>query len=218
MNYLILGNGDYARMVFRYLKNTMGIQVAAYTVDKKYITESVLDGIAVIPTDETLGRFDPKTTKIYMGIGYRNMSQIKEREYIRYKKMGYDFENYIHPTASIENNVVLGEGNNIFEGVIIQEGVIMGNANLIYSGAFIAHENKIGNYNLISAKTCIAGCSVVENNCFIGINATIRDHIKLANYTLAGAGTYVNSSTSEYDVIVAPKSVVLSGRKSVEFI
>lgn len=218
MNYLILGNGDYARMVFRYLKNTKSIQVAAYTVDKELISESVLDGITVISTDEILERFDPQTTKIFMGIGYRNMNQIKEREYIRYKKMGFNFENFIHPTAIIENDVVLGEGNNIFEGVIIQEGVTIGNANLIYGGALIAHENRIGNYNSFSVKSCVAGCSVVRNNCFIGANATIRDHIILENYTLVGAGTYVDSSTCEYEVIAAQKSIILDGRKSVEFI
>ena len=66
------------------------------------------------------------------GVDYLN--QIKEKEFQRYKDKGYDFVNYIHPTAIIEKDVVIGEGNNIFEGVIIQSGVRIGNANLIYGG------------------------------------------------------------------------------------
>lgn len=218
MNYLILGNGVYAEMMCRYLRNTKNHIVEAYVVDGSVIKEPVLDGVRVIPSDTVLERYDPEHTLLVMGIGYSQMNQIREREYKKFKGMGYTFDNYIHPTAIIEKNVVIGEGNNIFEGVIIQEGVEIGNANLIYGGALIAHENKIGNFNSFSVKACVAGCTVVGNNCFIGANATLRDHINISDYTLVGAGAYVDVSTSEYDVIAANKGTLLPGKRSVEFI
>ncbi len=218
MNYLIVGNGDYARMIGRYIKNTKAISITGFTVDKAFISEEMIDDIPVISADNMLDNYPPKDYMLFMGIGYRNMNQIKEREYKRYKTMGYDFENYIHPTAIIENNVIMGEGNNIFEGVIIQEGVKLGNANLIYGGALIAHENIIGDFNSFSVKSCIAGCTRIGNNCFIGANSTVRDHITISDYSLIGAGAFLNMDTKPYDVIVPQKSIILEGRKSLEFI
>ncbi len=218
MEYLIVGNGDYARMMNRYLKNTNNISAIGFTVKRSFISKKTIDGIPVIPTEEILNRYNTDVCKLIMGIGYRNMNQIKQQEFIRYKEMGYTFENYIHPTAIIENDVVIGEGNNIFEGVIVQAGTKIGNANLIYGGALIAHENIIGNYNSFSVKACIAGCTRIGNNCFIGANSTIRDHIVIDDFTLVGAGAYVDKDTNCYDVIVPQKSVQLEGRKSTEFI
>lgn len=43
------------------------------------------------------------------------MNLIKEKEYQRYTEVGHDFINYIHPTAIIEKDVVLGIGNNILQ-------------------------------------------------------------------------------------------------------
>lgn len=218
MEYLIVGNGDYARMMKRYLKNTKNISIAGFTVTESVVTEKTIDGIPIIPTGTIMSLYNPNGCRLFMGIGYRNMNQIKEHEYKRYKDMGYTFENYIHPTAIIEKDVVIGKGNNIFEGVIIQAGTRIGDANLIYGGTLIAHENIIGSFNSFSVKACIAGCTKIGNNCFFGANSTTRDHINVADYTLVGAGTYVDIDTNCYDVIVPQRSVRLEGRKSLEFI
>lgn len=218
MKYLIVGNGDYAVMMNRYLKNTTEICIDGFTVKKEIITENTVAGIPVVPAEDMPELYHPSDCRLIMGIGYRKMNQIKENEYRRYKDMGYEFINYIHPTAIIEKDAALGEANNVFEGVIIQSGVKIGDANLIYGGAMIAHDTELGNFNSVSVKACIAGGTRVGNNCFVGANSTIRDHIQISDYTLVGAGAYVNKDSKPYDVIAAPKSSVLDGRNSLEFI
>ena len=212
IRYLIVGNGDYAKMLNRYLQRTTNISISGYTVPKDIIDKTTIDGIPVVPIEKIKDNFCPDKCKLFMGIGYRNMNQIKEKEYIKYKNLGYSFENYIHPTAIIENNVILGEGNNIFEGVIIQDSTVIGNVNLIYAGVMIAHETIVGNYNSFSANSCIAGCARIGNNCFLGANSTIRDHISLSDYTFVGASAYVEKNTNLYDVIVPSKSMILKGK------
>ncbi len=217
MEYYILGNADYAKMLFRYINKTDKL-ISGFVVDLEFITDRDIQGIPVYSFEKFVNTVSPESCKLFMGIGYRDMNRIKEKEFLRYKGKGYQFENYIHPTAIIDSDVELGEANNIFEGVIIQEGVRIGDANLIYGGAMIAHETTVGDYNSFSVKSCVAGCAKVGNSCFIGANATVKDHICLANYTLVGAGTYANKSTGEYDVVVSSRSQILEGRKSVEFI
>ncbi len=218
MKYIIVGNGDYAKMMGRYLKNTKNVQALGFTVPKVCISEATIDNTPVIPAEELYESYHPSEWLLVMGIGYRNMNRIKQQEFNRFKNMGYHFENYIHPTAIIENNVIMGEGNNIFEGVIIQEGVKIGDGNLLYGGVLVAHENTIGSFNSFSVKSCVAGCSIIGDNCFFGANSTIRDHVSIADYTLVGAGAYVDMRTSPYEVVVPQKSVVINGRSSLEFI
>ena len=218
MKYLIVGNGNYAIMISNYLKNTTNICIDGFTVKKDIISERTINGKNVISAEDIKKVYPPDNCKLIMGIGYRNMNQIKEKEFERYKDMGYEFINYIHPSAIIDNDVFLGEGNNIFEGVIIQNGVKIGDANLIYGGVMIAHNTELKSFNSVSVKACIAGCTCVGNNCFIGANATIKDHIELSDYTLVGAGTYVSKSSKPYDVIVTQKATILNGRNSLEFI
>ena len=218
MNCLIVGNGDYARMMARYLNASKDTDILCFTVNESLISSRLIDGIPVLSAQEIHEIYKPCDYRLIMGIGYRNMNQIKAREFRRYKDMGYTFENYIHPTAIIGNDVILGEGNNIFEGVIVQQGVKIGDANLIYGGSIISHESEIGNFNSFSVKTCVAGCTKIGNNCFIGANSTIRDHIAISDYTLVGAAAYVSEGTNPYDVIVPEKSSVLIGKNSLDFI
>ncbi len=217
MKCFIVGNGEYSLMLRRYFQNTEGGDIEGFTVPKRIINKESIAGKPVIAREQIAALFPPQEYCLIMGIGYRGMNRIKEQEFNIYKKLGYRFMNYIHPTAIIEKDVVMGEGNNIFEGVILQSGVNIGHGNLIYGGAMVAHDTKLGNFNSLSVKACVAGGACVGNNCFIGANATVRDHINLADFTLLGAGAYLGRDSDSYEVIAAPKAETLKGGSSLEF-
>ena len=218
MKYFIVGNGDYALMLNRYLKNTEGKEIEGFTVPGEIIDKDSFAGKAVIAGERMKECYPPEEYSLIMGIGYRSMNRIKEQEFNRYKSWGYEFINYIHPTAIIEKDVEIGEGNNVFEGVILQSGVKIGHGNLIYGGALVAHDSILGNFNSLSVKACVAGGTCIGNNCFIGANATVRDHLNLADFTLLGAGAYLSRDSDSYEVIAAPKAEMLKGKSSLEFI
>lgn len=214
---IVIGNGDYARMMERYL-HLSGSGVKAYAVHSAYIEEHNLDGIPVISMKELKKKYDPEEIQLVMGIGYRKMGDIREKVFAECKDLGYSFFNYIHPTAIIEKNVRIGEGNNILEGVILEESVTMGDANILFGGSLIAHGTAMGSFNTLSVKTVIAGCAEIGNHCFVGAAAVIRDRIKIEDYSLIGAGAYASQSTQAYQVIVPMRSTVLEGKKSVDLI
>ena len=128
---IIIGNGSYARMMNRYIDMTEFGETVAFAVDQIYIQEQQIDGLPVISLEALAGDYSQDEVLLIMGIGYRKMSNIRRKVYETCKSFGYQFANYIHPTAIIEKNVTLGEGNNILEGVIIEESVSLGNANLL---------------------------------------------------------------------------------------
>ena len=74
----------------------------------------------------------------------------------------------------------------------------------------------IGDFNHFSAGTTLGGKTVVENNCFFGMNSVIRGPKTVADYTLVGAGCYISDNTEPYGVYVPARSVHLENKKSTD--
>lgn len=215
---IIVGNGSYSQMLRNYIELTEFSRVVAYAVDKECIQEKELNGIPVISFEDLREKYSCEDVSLIMGIGYTQMGDIRKRVFEKCKLWGYKFENYIHPTAIIAEDVVMGEGNNILEGVIIEVGVSIGNANLFFGGTMIAHESTIGSYNTFSVKVVVAGCVTVQNNCFLGASSAVKDHITLKDYVLLGAMAFGFKNMESYSVITPAKSVILEDRKSTDFL
>lgn len=219
MNKLIvIGNTEHALTMMNYIMTTDFGEIVAFAVNEKYITDNEINGIPVIAIEKLAEYYGNTEVKLVLGVGYNKMGAIKESLFNSLTDRGYDFVNYIHPTAIISKDVVLGTGNNILEGVILESGVKIGNGNLLFGGSMIAHDTEVGNFNSFSVKSVVAGCSKVSNNCFVGANATVRDHLIIDDYVLIGAGAYADKSLEKYSVLAAQKSVLLEGKKSTDFI
>jgi sugar O-acyltransferase (sialic acid O-acetyltransferase NeuD family) len=146
------------------------------------------------------------------------MNDIREKIFLLCKEKGFRIANYIHSTAHISGNVQIGEGNIVLEDTLIQPYATIGNGNLIWYKAAIAHDCVIGNFNTISGMASICGMVNIRNNCFIGSNATIRDHITVEDYTLVGAGVYVNSDTLlKYRLYLPAKCNVIQVDKGKQY-
>lgn len=215
---VMVGNGSYAKMMNQYRKTTGLGPVRAYAVDTQCINEREIDGTEVISFEEMRERFSRKDYDLMMGIGYREMSQIRKRIFEQCKLWGYHFENYIHPSAMISPDAYLGEGNNILEGVIIEVGCAIGDANLFFGGSMVAHDCNIGSYNTFSVRATAAGAVTIGNNCFLGALSVVKDHVVFQDYVLLGAAAYGFKSMEAYSVIEPAKSRILEERKSVDFL
>lgn len=214
---VIIGNSSYAHMMKRYLESS-GFTVMAYAIEREYISEGQMGQLPVVPLDDLKGLMPVERTRLIMGIGYRQMGNIRKKVFNRCKVMGYKFANYIHPTAIIEKNVVLGEGNNILEGVILEESVVIGDGNLLFGGCMVAHESYLGDFNTLSVKSVVAGCTEIKNNCFIGAGAVLKDHIVVDDYGLVGAGAYAWKNLDKFQIFVPARSEILNDKKSIELI
>lgn len=215
---VIVGNSSYSRMMKKYIDLTDYGKVEAYAVDTEYIQVEKIDELPVISFEELRENYSCDEFFLIMGIGYTQMSEVRKRIFEQCKSWGYRFENFIHPTAIISEDVVLGEGNNILEGVILEAGVIAGNANLFFGGSMIGHESAVGDYNTFAGKSMLAGCVTVKDNCFFGVSSAVKDHVTIEDYVLLGALAYGFQDMKAYSVVVPAKSVVLEGRKSTEFL
>lgn len=215
---IVVGNGSYAQMMEQYIRLSDFGRVVAYVVDEPYILEPEINGIRVLTFECMREEYAPETIRLIMGIGYTKMASVRKEKFEQCKTWGYVFENYIHPTATISPDVIIGEGNNILENVIIEVGVKIGNANLFFGGSTIGHESTVGNFNTFSLRSVIAGCVKIKDNCFFGAASTVKDHVEIEDYVLLGATAYGFKDIKEYSVVVPAKSVVLEGKKSIDYL
>lgn len=216
--YIIIGNSEHAFTMNNYIMSTDYGQVIAFAVDSEYVGDGEFCGKPVISLEEIVDKYSSEEVKLIMGIGYKKMGNIKKNIFTRCKKMGYSFENYIHPSAIVSRDAILGEGNNILDGVIIESGVEMGDGNILFAGSIMGHDSKVGSFNTFSIKSIVAGCVEIGNNCMCGINSTIKDHIIINDYALIGATAYAQHDIEEYEVLVSAKSYILEGKKSTDFL
>lgn len=215
---LIVGNSDFAKMLYRYMRECHDYEILGFVVELVYINEEKLYGLPVVPVETIEQFYSNEEVQLVLGIGYKKMGNIKKKIFHLLKEKNYSFINYIHPTAVVAENAILGEGNTILENVLIQEGVVVGDGNLIYGNSIVGHESVMGDFNSISLGVTIAGCVTIANNCFLGVSSTIRDHINLAEYVLIGATAYCSEHAKPYSVLSAPCATLLEGRKSTDFI
>jgi len=217
----IVGNGIYAQMLLEYLLSDSNVKttyiIEGFVVDKNYIKESVIKGFPVVSFDylETVSKGD---VKLILGIGYSHMGDIRKEIYYRCKNLGFEFLNYIHPTAIIHPNARIGEGNIFLENIVVESGCLIGDGNLFYAGTILGHDSEIGNYNTLSVGAMTAGCVKISDNCFLGVRAAVKDHVIIDDHVLIGATAYAYKDVTSYNVVYSPRCEISATKKSTELL
>jgi UDP-N-acetylglucosamine acyltransferase len=97
---------------------------------------------------------------------------------------GSCFSPMIHPTAIIEDGVVLGENCHIREGVILRRGTVLGDRVTVHSHAVIGGEPQDIKFD-----------PATESGVRIGSGTTIREHVTVNRATHAGGATLIGSQS-----------------------
>ena len=215
---VILGGSSFAELLHSYLKEEGKRNVVAFTVEKKYLNDTPAGGLPVVAFETVEKLYPPNKYEIIMGIGYSGMNSLRERLFYEAKKKGYYIASFIHSTATIAKDAVIGEGNIIFEKSLIQSFCEIGSGNLIWYDVKIAHNDKIGNFNTFAGNSSLSGFVNIANRCFLGNSCTVVNNVNIADETLIGSGAVVKADTMPKSVIVPARSVVLPQKKSMEFI
>ena len=211
---VLFGNTNFTKLIKYFLEVDANRKIEFVTVDREYITEETFDGVPVVAFDEFLNFYDKDKYEVLVSIGYSKMNILRQQVFEKLKKHDFCIASYIHSSALIASNAIIGVGNIILENVVIQPFCRIGNANLIWHSANIAHNCDIGSYNTIASNSSLNGFVKMTNNSFIGSNAVIRDHTNISDFTLIGAGTFLSKDTSNYEVYVPEKAIKLQHKST----
>lgn len=191
---IIFGLGDLARIAHLYFNNHSLYQVAAFTVNQEFIKDPTFLDLPVIPFETIQSSHPADQYEMFIAIGYSKINKLRAQFYYQAKQKGYRLASYISPYATILTDQI-GDNTFIFEDNTIQPFVKIGNDVILWSGNHVGHDAIIEDHCFVTSHVVLAGWTVVGEYSFIGINATIRDKIRIGKGCVIGAGALITRDT-----------------------
>lgn len=186
-NYVIYGDTSFAEEIFNIIISEGRDIVVAFTNNRVFMTRKDIKGLPVIPFEELNGSLK-MPYEILLAYGYTKMNTLREKVYNECKSAGMKVGTYISTNALCYSDGI-GEGSMIWPNVYIGPGTSIGRCNLIQASCTLAHDNSIGDFNYLAPGVVLGGKVSVANNCFLGLNCTVKSGVHLSNETLLGCGS-----------------------------
>ena len=199
---IIFGAGDIAQLAHSYFTNDSKYDVAAFTVDEKFINESEFCGFPVISFEKITANYPPEKYDMFVALSYSKLNALRREKFIAAKEKGYLLASYISSKATILNDDKIGENCFILEDNTVQPFVTIGDNVTLWSGNHIGHHSTIEDHVFIASHVVVSGNVTIEESCFIGVNATLRDGITIGSQCVLGAGTLILSECEPKGVYI----------------
>lgn len=104
----------------------------------------------------------------------------------------------------IHENVEIGANCTVNQG-LGSRPTIIANDTKIDCGVHIAHSCRVGSRNIIAAQVTFGGNVEIGDDVFIGLNATLKNRIKLPSKSFVSAGVFV-AATYKNPVKITPRA------------
>jgi len=200
---VVFGVSQWADLAHFYLTHDSPHEVVAFAVDRDYLKSSEHNGLPVSAYDELELHYPPDQFKLFIPISFKKMNHVRAEKYFDAKKRGYELISYVSSKATTWPNFKCGDNCFIFEDNTIQPFVEIGNNVVMWSGNHIGHHTTIGDHVMITSHVVISGCCKIEDHCFFGVNATVRDETVIGRETLVGMGVVILKDTKPFEVYKA---------------
>jgi sugar O-acyltransferase (sialic acid O-acetyltransferase NeuD family) len=216
---VIFGVEDFAQLAHFYLEHDSQHEVVAFSVDEKYMPENgKFQDLPVVPFEKIEATYPPGQFCFFAPMSPRRMNKLRESIYTEIKKKKYELISYISSKATVFAGAQIGDNCFILEDNTIQPFTTIGNNVVLWSGNHIGHHSVIGDHVAFTSHVVLSGHCVVEPFAFFGVNATIRDNIRIAEGTLVAMSASITKDTEPWGVYKgspAKKGELLS--KDIDF-
>ena len=204
---MIFGIGEQAEMAYYYFTNDSNYRVIAFTVDEKFKEKDSLFDLPIVSFENIEDTYSNSEYELFIAIGYNKINKLRTDKYLECKNKGYKIASYISSKASVFTDNI-GENCFILEDNTIQPFVEIGNNVTLWSGNHIGHHSIIHSNCFITSHVVISGGCVIDEFTFIGVNSTLRDHIKVGKSNVIGAGAIILGNTEDNKVYMATQTEV----------
>jgi sugar O-acyltransferase (sialic acid O-acetyltransferase NeuD family) len=196
---LVFGAGGFAKEVLNILKQNKFEDITFY--DDVNDHQMVYDKYVILKTEDAIkNHFANQNNEFIIGIG-----GIKTRRHIfdKLTQLG-GITKTIKSTNSYigDENITIGDGSVIFDGVSISNNVSIGKCSIVYYNAVVTHDCKIGDFVQISPSCNILGRVEIGDNTFLGANCTILPDVKIGHSVVIGAGAVVTKDVLDNEIVM----------------
>lgn len=216
IDLVIVGTSKASALIACVIEREAQANVLAYTTYRSMIKETSLEGKPIVAIEDLNELYDMKSVYVLNTIGYTDMNTVRERVFKDTKERFANIYTFISKNALIYTDKI-GKGSIVMPGAYVGPYVEVGESCLIMAQSSVPHHIKVEDYSYIAARAVIGGTSIIGHNSFIGINATVKNKVNLAPYTLIGSGSNVlDSITEECCVVVGNPAKILPNKRSYD--
>ena len=213
---VIFGKTMFSSQLYIILKHE-GYDIVAFTVDKLYRDSTFFEDLPLFPFEELENYVEKDEIEIALSIGYNHMNDVRKGKYLECKMRGFKILTFVSKEAHIYTDEI-GEGCLIMPKAYIGPFSKLGVCCVIWPGVVLAHHNELDDYNWIAPSCCWGGGASSGKNCFLGIGSTVRNEIRLANYTFISAHTYIGKETIPGGAYLGVPAKLLPNTNSLEIV
>ncbi|MBV9987222.1 MAG: acetyltransferase [Chitinophagaceae bacterium] len=206
---VIFGTGEIAELAQYYMQHDSGFEVVAFTADAAFVKEPVFRGKPLVAFEDVERLYSPGVYSMHVALSYSKLNLVRQEKYLAAKAKGYELVSYVCSRSVYWEDLSIGDNCFILENQTIQPTVRIGNNVMIWSGNHLGHGCIIKDHTYLSSHICISGHTEIGERCFVGVNSTFRDFIKVGNRVFVAMGALVTRDIEDDAVILGPKSSVL---------
>ena len=201
---IIVGSGETAELAYLYFTKDSEYEVAAFAVDREYITNTRLRGLSIVAIEDMCDVYSPNDYEVFVAVSSTKLNTLRTELYYRIKSFGYRLASYISSQSYLGYEVEIGDNCFIMEHNVIQSFAKIGDNVILWSGNHIGHSATIHNNCFISSHVVISGFCEIGNNTFIGVNSSIADKVKVGSYCMIGLGSIIAKDVPSNTIMKMP--------------
>ncbi|MGH9320209.1 MAG: acetyltransferase [Vicinamibacteria bacterium] len=197
---VIFGLRENSSLAHFYLTHDSEHEVVAFSVHAEHVESSEFEGCPVVDFESVQDTYPPGEFALFAPLSPTGMNRVRESVYAEAKEKGYGLVSYVSSKATVFPGAEIGENCFILEDNTIQPFTPIGNDIVLWSGNHIGHHGTIHDHVFFTSHVVLSGRCEVGSYSFFGVNATIRDGVKIAEGTLVGMGACVTRDTEPWGV------------------
>ena len=207
---IVIGGGGHAKVIISILKKNKEYQIVGFTdVEEK---EPIL-GVPYLGDDNSIVEYyDKGVFNLAIGIGQIKDTLPREKIVNKLLSKGFFFPPIISRNSIVNENVSVGNGTVIMDGVIINSGTKIGEYSIVNTNASIDHDCFIGNFTHIAPGVTLSGDVRIGNNVLVGTGANIIQCISVTDNALVSAGSSVQEDIKRPGIYRGVPTVFIRNR------
>lgn len=180
---IVIGGGGHAKVMISIIKKLKTYKIIGYT---DITNKGNILGVSYIGTDEEVLNYS-KQMLLALGIGQiRNLESRRKIVYC-FTDKSYKFATLVSPDSVLNEDVSIGSGSVIMDGVVINSGTRISRYTIINTKASIDHDCEIGDFVHVAPNVTVCGDVKIGNCVFIGAGSTIVNGVSIPDNTFIKA-------------------------------
>jgi sugar O-acyltransferase (sialic acid O-acetyltransferase NeuD family) len=130
------------------------------------------------------------------------------------KAIGGDrWATFVDDAVRVPDGCEIGEGSIVLAGVVLTANVLVGRHCVLMPHATLTHDVGIRDYVTLAAGVSLGGGVEIDDDAYLGMNSSVRQHVRIGARATIGMGAVVLSDVPAGDTWVGVPAARLGAKK-----